>query len=139
MRVGRTHRCRRHTRGGLWVNGSSSNYGRNDRVPQDRLDAIEHSLVLIRPDELRIQVATEGGGRYESRRRVRARFRLGDQQYTLSVTDPPVERRFLAGDDGTFRVEEAIMCVSLGEIFHDYAYKLVAAILTPSRVEQLRP
>lgn len=117
----------------LWSNGNSSGHGENDRVAETDLGGIDHSLLLVHPHDVHIQVATEGGGLYPVRRRVRAGFRLGDHEYLLSVTDPPVERRYLAGDDGVFPVAEAVICVSLGEVFHGFAYKLAASVILPDR------
>jgi hypothetical protein len=48
--------------------------------------------------------------------------------YYLSVTDPVVERQYLAGKDGEFAVGHAILCVSLGEPYQGFAYKLIAGV-----------
>jgi hypothetical protein len=47
------------------------------------------------------------------------------------VTDPKVTGELLKGEDGETEIKEALLCVSLGEAFHGYAYKLVAAIIAP--------
>lgn len=117
----------------LWVNGSSSSQGVNDRVAEAELVNVTSSLALVRPHALRIEVAEEGGVFGPVRRRVRARFELGNAEYRVSVTDPHVKRAYLRGDDGAFAVNEAILCVSLAEPFHGSAYKLAAAVITPQR------
>lgn len=112
--------------GELWVNGSDSSHGKNDRVPEPVAKKLNRSLYLIRPYGLSIQAATEGG-----MRKIRANFTLNTIPYKFIITDPIIEKRLLEQRDGSYPVKDALLCVSLGELFHGYAYKLVAAVLTP--------
>ena len=77
-----------------------------------------------------INVAVEGAE--FRKRKVRACFSLNGESYRLAVTDPIVERRYLMGENGSYDVGEAILCISLGELYDGYAYKLVATIFLPS-------
>ena len=119
--------------GPLWLNSYSSSNGQNDRIPENELSRITGSLYLIHPSNLRLRVASEGGDFGPSRRRVRAIFELCAQQYCLIVTDPWTEKELLAKADGETPLPNALLCVSLGEIFHGYAYKLAAAVITSNR------
>ena len=121
--------------GPLWVNGSSSVNGHNDRVAEDRLSQFKHSLCLVRPDDLTLIVGMEASDYRPARRRVRGRFSPCGHSYCLSVTDPVVERRCLEGSENEIELDEALVCVSLTEAFHEFAYKLIAAVITPRRAE----
>ncbi len=117
----------------LWHNGDSSSYGENDRVPVQTAAQLNRSLYLIRPSGLRLVVGPEGGGLFPARRRVRAKFQLGGHHYSLVVTDPPVESNYRAKPNGEYPITEALLCVSLGELFQGHAYKLAAGVITPDR------
>jgi len=53
------------------------------------------------------------------------------------VTDPVIEREYLAKDDGDHGLGECYLTMSLGERSDDgYCYKLIAAVISPKRVEE---
>lgn len=118
----------------LWLNGVSTQHGQNDKVPESELAGLEDSLKLVAVARLTLNVALEAGfeGR-PGRRRVRAAFDVNGQPYVLSVTDPVIEREYLAKADGSYRLRSAILCISLAEPFYGYAFKVVAAVITQSR------
>jgi hypothetical protein len=118
----------------LWGTDSSSYYGMNDRIPEQSAPQYQSSLMLIEPTNFEIVVAVEGREFNNPRRKVRATFDWKGTSYTLPVTDPVIERQYLAGDTGTFPLEDVLVCVSLGEPHTDhYCYKFCAAIITPER------
>ena len=120
--------------GPLWVNGYSSFHGHNDRVPENLLSGLNRSLYLLRPDNLTLIVASEGGDFGPVRRRVRAQFDMCGHSYRIVVTDPWMERKLLSNPvDRETESKNTILCVSLGEVFHGFAYKLAATVIAPQR------
>lgn len=119
----------------LWVNGHHTFNGMNDKVPAAQVSALNNSLYLVRPEDLRLAVVTEGAAFNNPRRRLRAHFRYGGVHYTLLVTDPVVERQYFAvPGDYEEPVADALLCVSLTDLHTDgFAYKLVASLITPVR------
>jgi hypothetical protein len=116
----------------LWLSDDSSWGYSNNRVGESAVDELDNSLVLIRPERLRICVGRKGG-MYDDAddRLVKASFSQGGINYTLAVTDLDIERRFRAGADRVEDMTGAVLCVSLGETYRGHAYKLVAAVIEP--------
>jgi hypothetical protein len=115
----------------LWSNGDSTYYGLNDRVKVELASKMTNSLVLIEPENLIVQVQTEGAEFGNPRRRVRAHFTYQGFNYILVVTDPIAERMFLAKPDGRYPLIDTYLCISLGEPHTDgCCYKLVAAVIS---------
>lgn len=114
--------------GPLWDNSSSSYNGLRDRVEEAAANQLGNSLRLIEVSDLKILVAVEGAEFGNAKRKVRGHFTFNGAQYWLSLTDPVVERQYLAGKDGEFKVGHAILCISLGEPYSGYAYKLIAGV-----------
>lgn len=117
--------------GALWVNDHNSYNGRNDRVPENIAITLKRSLYLIKPTSISIIVEVEGAEFGNSRRKVRALFEHNKNTYKLAVTDPLIESKYLNQANGTYKINEAILCISLGELYENYAYKLVATIIEP--------
>ena len=114
----------------LWKNGSASRDGENDRVRIDAGMVRAGSLYLIAPEQLTLHVVSENIGVVRLRRRVRGAFWYRGTRYNLVVTDPVVERAFLAKADGGYPLDAAFVCVSLSEMYSDgYSYKLVASVI----------
>lgn len=120
--------------GPLWVDGSSSSNGENDRVSAADAQQMTDSLCLVRPQQLRLIQRKEGGFDGPATIRTRASFVLGRVRYELRVTDPEIHSKYASSGIGEFPVDEALLTISLAGLFYGYAYKLVAAVITPDRV-----
>jgi hypothetical protein len=110
----------------LWPNGYHSVGGHNDRIPHRLTESeISSSLLFIKPERLAIVVREE----YNTKK-IRAEFTFNRNAYRFTVTDPAVERKYLSRKAGLYRVDkpEVYLCLSIGEPFHGYCYKLVAAV-----------
>lgn len=114
----------------LWVNGFETYNGSNDRVTLADAMQLQDSLFLLHVDSMELRVFAPGVDFGNPKRRVQARFWFNDVEYALWVTDPVVERKYLAGDNGDYEIGECFITVSLGEPKDGYCYKLVAAIIT---------
>jgi hypothetical protein len=109
----------------LWINGFHSYNGINDRIPETEADLLTSSLVLLAPEHLMVSVE-----RGFTKIQVRAEFQVAGQTYKLTVTDPVVERQYLSCGEGNYPYQKpAVACVSIGEPFQGYRYKLVASII----------
>lgn len=121
-------------RGPLWINGYSSYYGLNDRVPNASIASVTSSLILIRPTDLVICVETEGVEFGNPRRKTRATFDYDGHSYKIAVTDPVTKDRFWPKPGRHAMGSDSLVCVSLGEIHEGHAYKLAAAIITKNNL-----
>ena len=115
--------------GTLWQNGFHTYNGTNDKIPLAEAARETSSLKLIHVDELRLHVFAPGQAFGDPKRRVQANFQFSGSNYALRVTDPNVERRYLAQKDGYYDLVECYLTISLSEPFKEHCYKLVAAVM----------
>lgn len=115
----------------LWLNNSSTLSGLNDRVALADAQSLANSLFLLYIEKLSLRVFAPGEAFGDPKRRVQADFCYNGVNYWLRVTDPLIERQYLAGEDGDYAVGECFITVSLGEPYKGFCYKLVATIITP--------
>ncbi len=110
----------------LWFNGYHSFKGVNDRMPVEITNqSVHHSLLLIKPDRLSISV-----DKTFSQVKIRSDFDFNRERYQLVVTDPNIEYLYHFKPEGEYEIgSEVYLCISLGEPFEGYCYKLVAAII----------
>jgi len=117
----------------LWANGYHSTGGSNDRIPIERANVeITTSLLFIRPQTFKFLIIEETLIR---KRKIRAEFSFNGAVYNLTVTDPAFERYCGDKDAGEYRLneKEVFLCISLGEPYEGYCYKLVAAVIVISQ------
>lgn len=117
----------------LWLNSSSTQAGLNDRVSESDASQLNGSLYLLHLAKLKVTVFAPGAAFDNPKRRVQADFKHRGARYQLWVTDPIVERKYLAKDNGEYEIGECFVTVSLGEPHKGDCYKLVAAVITPDR------
>jgi hypothetical protein len=138
-RVGWEHLARLESpRAALWPSEDPSTFnGANDRVSVDIADSLRDSLRLIRVEDLQLRVFAPGRDYGNPKSWVQARFVYLGKHHGLWVTDPVIERGYLSQADGMYRLGESYLTVSLGERSEDgYCYKLMAAVIDRSRVEE---
>jgi hypothetical protein len=116
----------------LWINDISSYNGQNDRIPLEQAQTLRSSLKLIHVNDLQLRVFKPGEAFGNPKRRVQGHFSWDGTSYRLWVTDPIVERNYLAMEDGEYLVGEAYLTISLGEPYEGYSYKLIATVILRS-------
>lgn len=94
-------------------------WGEANRVLHERVVSgdynIHQSLYLVRVENLILHYAGEG--------KRRASFKYNEIEYNLAVTDPNFDQLV-----STCHEMSGIICVSLGEEYNGYCYKLVATV-----------
>lgn len=110
--------------------GSSIFNGGGDHLSEVecRSLGLTRSLLLIKPLELRFCKTFSQKGNDQ----IRAYFSYGRHPYDLVVTDSVWESKYSGLSYGTYEPDEDVhfLLVSLGEKFHGYHYKLVAAVIS---------
>lgn len=113
----------------LWDSSYSGYAFTNNRVPETV--SAPHSLYLIRIDQLDLLVGPKSAE--YPKRIVRGELTYRRLQYCLAVTDPVIEASYLSRLDGRYTLTAPVLCVSLGDAFQGYFYKLIAAVLHDER------
>jgi len=117
--------------GTLWTTGESSYSGHNNRISLERADGT--SLYLIAVESIRLMVGRKAPEYPDSKRAVRCGFHYQNLYYLMDVTDPVIERNYLAKSDNDYVINDPVLCISLGDEYQGYYYKLVAAIMFEER------
>ena len=115
----------------LWSMGHSTYNGLNDRVPLAEATALTDSLRFIRVENLTLNILAPGESFGDAKQRLQGRFRHEGDNYRLWVTDVLWEEEYLGKRNGEYFVGMAYLTISLGEPHEGFAYKLIAAIITP--------
>jgi len=108
-----------------WPDGVSSSKGLLDRFPVQQAHLVRKSLTLQYVKHLRLTQSRSG---FTGSIEVRGEFTLGSETLRLRVTDPVAEKR-LQESKRDETVKGALVCLSLGEPFGGYVYKLLSGIL----------
>ena len=122
--------------GPLWIDGHSSDKGRNDRVPLYLANALDSSLRLIQVDRLELSTSK---ARHKQKvqevspYKVQGRFQYDGVEYWLNVTDPIYEQAYGERPNSSYALDACFLTISLGGPHKGYAYKLIAAIIAPSQ------
>ena len=111
----------------LWSIGSSSSSGLNDRVPYGEISELENSLYLVQVENFKIERFFEVHP--HNRVTTRGAFSYGGQNYRLKITDPVFELEFNKKPAGIYDINKAVITLSLGEVFNNHCYKLIAGII----------
>ncbi|MGH8162001.1 MAG: dual OB domain-containing protein [Gammaproteobacteria bacterium] len=119
----------------FWEDHGHGSHGVRDRIPELRTSGAGGSLRLVYVSALRIAIHRETSMFRPTRRTVRAEFQVNGMQFKVVVSDPWVEERYRAQPEGDYDIGMAMLCVSLGELFKGFAYRLAAAVITPDRCE----
>jgi len=113
----------------LWINGYHTIDGCNDRIPIEMAnEKLTSSLLLIKPERFNITVKES----MTQKLRIRADFRYNGVSYNFAITDPAIEAIYANKKSGEHCLgkNDIFLCVSLGEPFEGFCYKLVAAVIT---------
>lgn len=114
----------------LWLSATSdTRYGLNDRVDETVAKTLVDSLRLIHVEDLQYRVFAPSADFGNSKRRVLATFTHSGTEYRVYVTDPIVEREYLARGGEFHEIGAAYLTVSLAELHDGFCYKVVAAVI----------
>lgn len=113
----------------LWANGTSSRAGKNDRVDAASVLLFYGSLYLLHLPRLVARVGVPAVTHGRAKRKVYVDFALGGEEYSLPMTDPHVEKDYLARNNGEYVLEDTYITVSLSEPFAGQCYKLADSLI----------
>ena len=116
----------------LWIMGhQSKTYGKNDLVPPDRINEVKNSLYLINPHTFIVQIVSRFS------RQTRGKFTYLGAEYNLKITDPVFELNYRSKPDGEYKIQDALLTVSLAHDVHTVPkspqstgyYKVIAGVI----------
>lgn len=115
----------------LWGTGESSYSGLHNRVVDGQQEG--SSLYLIRASRIDLLVGPKAPQFPDSKRGIRGEFIYRGTKYRMDVTDPTIERTYLRQADGMYTIDSPILCISLGDLYQGYFYKLIASVINETQ------
>lgn len=102
---------------------------RGNAVAQDTIRNLTRSLIFITTNNFEVTERT-----YEDTQRKQTRlvFTHRTNQYNFPITDPVFLHHYQADPDFIEDIEKLFLCLSLGVVWQNWYYKLVAGIITPN-------
>ena len=111
----------------IWINEYY-----NDRITVDYIknNGIESSLFLIKPESVTL-IRENYTGNWGIKKKIRVKFTYNGERYNLRLTDPVIENKYNKKKVGYYELDSnnIFLCISLGEPFEGYCYKLVTSII----------
>lgn len=109
----------------LSIKGWSLFGNKGKAVSVEDITDLDHSLVLIKPENVRAHQQTNVKGKPQ----IRAEFVYNDHSYDLPITDIDFNRRFRNNSTLLNSCEHIYFTISLGIEFQDWHHKLIAGVL----------
>ena len=113
----------------IWLDTSTNTNRVTSSLVASKEIVIKQSLYLIKIGVLNLQVSTEmvdGVEKYK----LRGSFMYNDIKYAdLTITDPKIWSEYKEKPLGVYELKDVYLCLSLGEEFHGFYYKIIAAVI----------
>ena len=113
----------------IWLDASTNTNRLTSKLVTSKEIIITQSLYLIKIDALNLQVSTETIDS-EEKRKLRGSFTYNKVKYEgLTITDPKIWGEYKEKAVGNYELKDVYICLSLGEEFRGFYYKIIAAII----------
>lgn len=113
----------------LWGIAHSTFHGWRDKILSTEIAGIQNSLYTIDAQNVRILVRDELQINGETRRRARVRLTHSGNDYILSLTDRAKRDSYINRDAGEYHIGNTYLTISLGALYNECYYKLVAGVI----------
>jgi hypothetical protein len=114
----------------IWLDMSTNTNRVTSSLVASNEIVIVQSLYLIKIDLLSLQISTEHETFVGEKRKLRGSFEYnGVKYYDLTITDPKIWSEYKEKLLGMYELKDVYLCLSLGEEFHGFYYKIIAAII----------
>lgn len=113
----------------IWLDTSTNTNRVTSSLITSKKIVIAQSLYLIKIDVLILQISTEEIDGKE-KRKLRGSFIYNKVNYEdLTITDPKIWKEYKTKPFGEYEKKDVYLCLSLGEEFHGFYYKIIAAVI----------
>jgi len=113
----------------IWLDTSTNSNRVTSSFVTSKKIVITQSLYLIKIKILNLQISTENIDGVD-KRKLKGSFEYNSVMYEdLTITDPKIWSEYKEKALGKYELKDIYLCLSLGEEFHGFYYKIIAAII----------